>query len=52
MQFVFIPDKGTTDAMLIMRQVKETHGTKKNKLYFDFVDLGGGDMRFKEAGCS
>ena len=29
MQFVFMPGKGTTDAIFIMRQVQEKHQTKK-----------------------
>ena len=33
-------EKGTTDAILIMRQVQEKHQTKKKKLYYAFVDLG------------
>ena len=38
MQFGFIPGKGTTDAISIMRQVQEKHQEKKNKLYYTFVD--------------
>ena len=37
MQFGFMPGKGTTDAIFIMRQVQEKHQTKK--LYYAFVDL-------------
>ena len=33
MQFGFMPGKGTTDAIFIMRQVQEKHQTKK-KLYY------------------
>ena len=60
MQFGFIPGKGTTDAIFIMRQVQEKHQAKKKKLYYAFVDLEkefdlspkrGGDMGFAEAGC-
>ena len=37
-QFGFMPGKGTTDAIFIMRQVQEKHQEKK-KLYYAFVDL-------------
>ena len=33
MQFGFMPGKGTTDAIFIMRQVQEKHQAKKKKLY-------------------
>ena len=39
MQFGFMPGKGTTDAIFIMRQVQEKHQSKKKKLYYAFVDL-------------
>ena len=39
MQFGFMPGKGTTDAIFIMRQVQEKHQSKKKKLYYGFVDL-------------
>ena len=40
MQFGFMPGKGTTDAIFIMRQVQEKHqAKKKKKLYYVFVDL-------------
>ena len=40
MQFGFMPGKGTTDAIFIMRQVQEKHQEKKKKkLYYAFVDL-------------
>ena len=60
MQFGFMPGKGTTDAIFIMRQVQEKHqAKKKKKLYYTFVDLEkafestkrGGEMGFAEAGC-
>ena len=38
MQFGFMPGKGTTDAIFIMRQVQEKHQAKKKKLYYAFVD--------------
>ena len=39
MQFGFMPGKGNTDAIFIMRQVPEKHQAKKKKLYYAFVDL-------------
>ena len=39
MQFGFMPGKGTTDAIFIMRQVHGKHQAKKKKLYYAFVDL-------------
>ena len=40
MQFGFMPGKGTTDAIFIMRQVQEKHQEKKKKkLSYAFVDL-------------
>ena len=39
MQFGFMPGKGATDAIFIMRQVQEKHQTKKKKLYYAFVYL-------------
>ena len=39
MQFGFMPGKGTTDAIFIMRQVQEKHQAKKKKLYYVFMDL-------------
>ena len=39
MQFGFMPGKGTTDAIFIMRQVQEKHKANKKKLYYVFVDL-------------
>ena len=39
MQFGFMPGKGTTDAIFIMRQVQEKHQAKKKKLFYAFVDL-------------
>ena len=38
-QFGFMPGKGTTDAIFIMRQVQEKHQEKKKKLYYALVDL-------------
>ena len=42
MQFGFIPGKGTTDAMFIMRQVQEKHQAKKKKLYYAFCGFREG----------
>ena len=39
MQFGFMPGRGTTDVIFIMRQVQEKHQAKKKKLYYTFVDL-------------
>ena len=39
MQFGFMPGKGTTDAMFIMRQVQEKPQAKKKKMCYSFVDL-------------
>src|SRR5260221_9769052 len=39
MQFGYIPGKGTTDAIFLVRQMQEKHYGKKKKLYFAFVDL-------------
>ena len=58
-RFGFMPGKGTTDAIFIMRQVQEKHQAKKKKVYNALVDLEkafdslkrGGKMGFAEAGC-
>ena len=39
MQFGFMPGKGTTDAIFLVRQVQERFMSKKKPLYFAFVDL-------------
>ena len=39
MQFGFMPGKGTTDAIFIIRQLQEKHQQKKKDLYYAFVDL-------------
>ena len=39
MQFGFMPGKGTTDAISIIRQVQEKHQAKKKKLYYALVDI-------------
>ena len=37
--FGFMPGNGTTDAIIIMRQVQEKHQAKKKNQYYDFVNL-------------
>jgi len=39
MQFAFMKGKGTTDAILIERQMQEKFRAKGKKLYFGFVNL-------------
>jgi hypothetical protein len=39
MQFGFMPGRGTTDAIFILRQLQEKYLSKNKKLYFAFVDL-------------
>ena len=39
MQFGFMPGRGTTGAIFILRQLQEKHLAKNMKLYFAFVDL-------------
>ena len=39
MQFGFMPGRGTTDAIFILRQVHEKYLGKHKDLYFAFVDL-------------
>ena len=39
MQFGFMPGRGTTDAIFILRQMQEKHLTKHKNLYCAFVDL-------------
>ena len=39
MQFVFVPGRGTTDAIFIVRQLQEKYIAAKKPLYFAFVDL-------------
>ena len=40
LQFSFMPSRGTTDAILILRQLQEDHVDKNQNLYRAFVDLG------------
>ena len=39
MQFGFIPSRGTTDAIFILRQLQEKHLAKNKNIFFAFVDL-------------
>ncbi|MBJ5565719.1 reverse transcriptase family protein, partial [Salmonella enterica subsp. enterica serovar London] len=39
MQFGFMPGKGTTDAIFLVRQLQEKYHGKGKKLYYAFVDL-------------
>ena len=39
MQFGFMPGRGTTDAIFIVRQMHEKHLARRKELYFAFVDL-------------
>ena len=39
MQYRFMPDRGTMDAIFILRQMHEKHLEKHKPLYFAFVDL-------------
>ena len=40
MQFGFMPGRGTTDAVFILRQLQEKYLSKRKNTYFAFVDLG------------
>ena len=39
MQFGFMPERGTIDAVFILRRIQEEHHAKGKKLYMCFVDL-------------
>ena len=39
MQFGFMPGKGTSDAIFILRQMQEKYLAKNKQLFFGFVDL-------------
>ena len=39
MQFGFVPGRGTTDAIIIFRQLLEKYIVAKKPLYFAFMDL-------------
>ena len=38
-QFGFIPGRGTTDAIFVVRQLQEKYLAANKRLYMDFVDL-------------
>ena len=38
-QFGFVPGRGTTDAILVVRQLAEKYLAANNRLYMAFVDL-------------
>ena len=38
-QFVFIPGRGTTDAIFVVRQLQEKYLAANKRLYMAFVDL-------------
>ena len=40
MQFGFMPGKGTTDSIFIVRKLQEIFLEKNRNLYFAFTDLG------------
>ena len=39
MQFGFMPERGTTTALFVVRRMQEEHRDKKKKLYMCFVDI-------------
>ena len=39
MQFGFVPDRGTTDVIFIIRQLQEKYIAATKPLYYAFVDL-------------
>ena len=39
MQFGFVPGRGTTDAIFLLRQLQEKYLGKRKNLYLTFVDL-------------
>ena len=39
MQFGFMPERGTTNAIFIVRQMQEKYNAKGKTLYLSFVDL-------------
>ena len=39
MQFRFMPGRGTTDALFVVRRMQEECRDKKKKLYMCFVDI-------------
>ena len=39
MQFGFMPERGTTDALFVVRRMQEGYRDKKKKLCMCFVDI-------------
>ena len=39
MRFGFVPGRGTTDAIFLLRQLQKKYLGKRNNLYLAFVDL-------------
>ena len=39
MQFGYMPGRGKTDALFVMRRMQEEHRDKKKRLYMCFVDI-------------
>ena len=39
MQFGFMPERGTTDALFVVRRIQDKYRDKKKKLYMCFVDI-------------
>ena len=38
-QFGFVPDRGTTDAIFVVRQLQENYLAAKKRLYMAFIEL-------------
>ena len=45
MQFGFMPERGTTDAVFILRKMQEEYHAKRKKLNMCFVDLENASYR-------
>ena len=39
MQLGFMPERGTTDALFVVRRMQKEYRNKKKKLYMCFVDI-------------
>ena len=50
MQFGFVPGRGTTDAIFIIRQLQEKYISANKPLYFAFVDLEKASVGLEEFG--
>ena len=48
MQFGFMPSRGTTDTIFILRQLQEKYLQMKKNIYFAFVDL---EKAFNHVAC-